>query len=825
MLPRAFHQLLAVLVVATATVIAPSPGRAEVQGNLDQFRTTVEPAVAARLVEEGYDVVSSRPAPDGVDIELVLSPAERLHLAATGLRLERWRSPAGATLDQLMEEQRVSPPRVFRSWEEPGGIEDELIALAQAHPELVTLSVPGYSVKGRPIMALRVTAGAPRVPEGSRPSVLYLSLQHAREWITGEVTRRLLHSLIDGYGKDPEVTELVDTRELWFVVVANPDGYEHTFHGDRLWRKNLADNDGDGVITTLDGVDLNRNLPDHFGFDDEGSSPKRESQTYRGPGPTSEPESRALANLLSRVRFSFVVNYHSYGNLLLYPVGWQVQTPSADHPVYKALAGTATNPAVPGYHPGLSAELYVTNGETAAQTHDVYGALAFTLELGEGVPGSGFLFPDNEVVISQEYEINRPFALDVARSAARPAEPQSHLRTSAPPLVIDTFDVSHGDPQPVEVTAARHLGPVTLRYQVNGGPVRSAPTAEWEGGRRFGAGGDVAYHVVRGQVTGALPSDRVEVWAEAGGKRSPSFTYRVERTSGGEVLVVVAGDHTAPRAGPRTTAKAAIPDPLAPPGGEGGGEGGRDRDAVAHALATAGIPADVYEVESHGRQAPHLLGVLGHYRAVIYVTDESRPPDVPKTVSRLANDEALALRAYLNEGGRLLYTGRSAGRPYARGDEYDPVSDGPCNPKDRGEDGCVNLSDDFFQYWLGAYELIEGGGASPDGGIAPVDGVDIPFFPLGWTFAAPGVAPGRTANAFRATSEVLDAAGHPQFKSSSSARYRPGAPNPPTSAVPAGGAITTADTILFGFGFGDIDGPTQRAAVMARAMSYLLRPQ
>jgi hypothetical protein len=776
--------------------------------------------VAARLVEEGYDVASARPAPGGVAVELVLSPAERTRLAASGLRLERWRTPGGATVSQVMEEQRVSPPRVFRSWEEPGGIEDELIGLARAHPDLVTLSVPGYSVRGRPIMALRVTAGAPRVAEGSRPAVLYLSLQHAREWITGEVTRRLLRSLIDGYGKDPETTELVDTREFWFVVVANPDGYEHTFHRDRLWRKNLADNDGDGMVTSLDGVDLNRNLPDHFGFDDEGSSPARESQTYRGPGPASEAETRALVNLLTRVRFSFVVNYHSYGNLLLYPVGWQIQTPSADHPVYKALAGTPTNPAVPGYHPGLSAELYVTNGETASQTHDAYGALGFTLELGEGIPGSGFLFPDNEVLVSQEYEINRPFALDVARSAAQPANPRSHLRTSAPPLIIDTFDVSYGDPQPVQVTAARHLGPVTLRYRVNDGPVRSAPTVEWPGGRRFGSAGDVAYRVMRGQVTGARPGDRVEVLFEAGGQHSPSFTYRVERTYGGRVLVVVAGDHTGPGAGPRTVSLPTNPRlPVV-----GTRETDRDRTAVLQALATAGIPADVYEVESHGRQAPHPLGVLGRYPAVVYITDESRPPDVPRTVSRLASDEALALRAYLNEGGRLLYTGRSAGRPYARGDEYDPVSDGPCNPKDRGEDGCVTLSDDFFQYWLGAYDIVEGGGAGADGGIAPVDGVDIPFLPLGWSFAAPGPAPGRTASSFRPTSEVLDRAGHPQFLSFESGRYRPGAPGPPSTAFPDAGAITTADTILFGFAFGDIDGPTQQAAVMARAMSYLLRP-
>ena len=144
----------------------------------------------------------------------------------------------------------------------------------------------------RDIVALKLTKNANTCADNSRPAVLYSSLQHAREWISIEVNRRLLEQVIKMYreGKKPISSTCCKTNELWFVLVANPDGYQYTFDYDRLWRKNLRDNDGDNKITPIDGVDPNRNFPEHWGFDDEGSasifSPTRPTV---GPAP---PQSR-----------------------------------------------------------------------------------------------------------------------------------------------------------------------------------------------------------------------------------------------------------------------------------------------------------------------------------------------------------------------------------------------------------------------------------------------------------------------------------------------------------------------------------------------------
>jgi Zinc carboxypeptidase len=135
--------------------------------------------------------------------------------------------------------------------------------LARANPDVVKREVIGRSVLGQPIVAYKVTADAKRTRDGARPAVLYNAVQHAREWIAAETERRLFEYVLANKDQreGPGIRRLLRQRELWFVPIVNPDGYDYTFTapGNRLWRKNLRDNDGDGQITEQDGVDPNRN--------------------------------------------------------------------------------------------------------------------------------------------------------------------------------------------------------------------------------------------------------------------------------------------------------------------------------------------------------------------------------------------------------------------------------------------------------------------------------------------------------------------------------------------------------------------------------------
>ena len=482
-------------------------------------------------------------------VEAILSGRQADALEGKGVELAP-KKIDGATAAQRATAQADAGLNVFRKYSGPGGLQEEFTQIAAQNPKITKLFNFGKTVNGQNILALKVSKDAKRAKDGKKPAVLYLGAQHAREWITPEMIRRLTHYFVDNYKTNSSIRRLVDANELWFVPVANPDGYDFTFQdGQRLWRKNLRDNNGDNQITAGDGVDLNRNLPTKWGYDNEGSSPEPTSETYRGPAPASEPETRALGDLARRVGFEFFVNYHSAAELLLYGLGWQVATPSPDDVLYEAMAGDDANPAVAGYDPDLSAELYTTNGDTDTDLQARFGTLGFTPEMTTcevasaidpddefepGDCGSGFEFPDNEPLIQAEFEKNIPFALSVARSAKDPDDPVSAVGRTAENFRVDSFDVSYGDPQKVAVTVKRAVRLVTMQYRINGGRLRLALAPEWQGGERYGHENDDYYVERRGTVRGAHAGDKVEVWfsgVKPGGRRgfvqSQRFTYTV----------------------------------------------------------------------------------------------------------------------------------------------------------------------------------------------------------------------------------------------------------------------------------------------------------
>jgi hypothetical protein len=792
--------LAAALAVAFSCALAPSAvAKQRAADRLDVYTVVTTAEQLAAFEDKGLDVAETHVAvtAGGVKTQMILTRDQLQDVRAAGASAKLTRVKGGKTVKQFAAAQAANGFTVWKSYDEPGGYRDQMYDLAARYPSVTKLVKIGTTLQGREILALKVTAGARGQKDGKRPAVLFSATQHAREWIATEIDRRLMYHYIEGWDReDPAIVKLLQSTELWFVPVMNPDGYQYTFTNERLWRKNLRDNDGDDQITNADGVDPNRNYPEHFKYDEEGSSKIISSQTYRGPGPASERETQAIMGLSQRIGFEFNVNYHSNGRWLLYPEGWQTNSPTADDPIYFALSGNLDRPAIAGFHPGLSSDvLYVTNGEANDFMHKRGGALAWTPELSPGCPSCGFVFPDDEALVQEEFERNLPFADSVAKSAADPDDPKSSLGIKTKPFYLKsddpykdglpyanfTFKYSYGDPQPVQVLAKRALGAVTVKYQINGGPTRSASTSEWTGGEKYRPAARY-YHVMRGTVTGTKPGDSVKVWFEGGGQTSDSFTYQMVSDSNRQMLVVAAEDYSGASPAQGVTAP-------------------KYAQTFVDALALNGIQADVYDVDASTRTAPDALGVLSHYKGVIWYTGDdavTREGDGrgPGNADRLALDEMLEMRAYMDEGGRVAYTGRSSGMQFTGAGVgtqfYDPKDEAVCringaaNPALdsrrclvlRGSTQGGDLINDVLQYWFGGMVQIAGDGQN---GTTPygINGIGNPFDGLSWSLTAPQPAVTSTSS-YVTTSGILAVDEYPQFASSASARWaKPGGPFDP----------------------------------------------
>ncbi len=289
-------------------------------------------------------------------------------------------------------------------------LEHDLRQLAESQPEIAELREIGRSVEDRPIWSLRI--GERR---GSEHKVLFMGCHHAREWIAVEVPYLLAEHLVRNAGQAP-VEQWLQTGEIWVAPMVNPDGYEYSREQYRLWRKNRRPN-ADGSI----GVDPNRNYGYMWGTrNDNISSHVPSDNQYVGPRAFSEPETRAVRNLVARELFRGIITYHSFQQKILYPWGYTLQPvpDAADRTAMIELAERMQQ-LIKGVHgltytPQQSSQLYSIPvvGDTTDWTYGEYGIPSFTIELrpDEFVldGAAGFILPPEE--IQPTFEENLPAA-------------------------------------------------------------------------------------------------------------------------------------------------------------------------------------------------------------------------------------------------------------------------------------------------------------------------------------------------------------------------------------------------------------------------------
>ncbi|MFD1049244.1 M14 family zinc carboxypeptidase, partial [Kibdelosporangium lantanae] len=276
--------------------------------------------------------------------------------------------------------------------------------VVQQHPDLAVNVTYGQSwrksrgmANGYDLRAICITkkqtGDCALNPNSAKPRFFLMSQIHAREITTGDVSWRWIDYLVNGYGTDSTVTNLLNTTEMWVVPITNPDGVDIVQRGGNtpvLQRKNANNTNGgncSGNGSSQVGVDLNRNTGSHW--DTTGISHNVCDQTYDGPRADSEIENTALEGLFRNLyparrsgtgnsdpapvdTKGVMITMHSDASMVLFPWEYNATVHTGNDKPLRAMAKAMGG--ITGYQSGQAGEiLYNASGGTDDWTYDKLG--------------------------------------------------------------------------------------------------------------------------------------------------------------------------------------------------------------------------------------------------------------------------------------------------------------------------------------------------------------------------------------------------------------------------------------------------------------------
>jgi hypothetical protein len=120
---------------------------------------------------------------------------------------------------------------------------------AEWYPDIVELYQVGTSLKGRPIMQVTLTNRATG-PATDKPAAFFEGGRHSGEVTSSESVLWLIRHLVEGYGRDAEITDLLDRAAIYLRPQNNPDGSNLYLHTAQTNRSSVrpTDNDRDGLL-------------------------------------------------------------------------------------------------------------------------------------------------------------------------------------------------------------------------------------------------------------------------------------------------------------------------------------------------------------------------------------------------------------------------------------------------------------------------------------------------------------------------------------------------------------------------------------------------
>ncbi|XP_071949823.1 carboxypeptidase B-like isoform X3 [Antedon mediterranea] len=219
---------------------------------------------------------------------------------------------------------------------------DWLRILEKRYENIASMFTIGRTFEGRDMYVMKITSNVR--DENEKSGIWIEGGIHAREKISPATMVFIIQQLLEEYGNDDVVTELVDGL-IWYILpVVNIDGYEFSmkplenattirqfFKTEAdvesevwkalYWRKTRSVNEG----TTCIGVDPNRNWDFKWEALRVNKDTNKTFCLISDPGlkPFSEVEIQNIAKFL--MEHSYIDAYlsvHSYGQMIIFPWCW-----------------------------------------------------------------------------------------------------------------------------------------------------------------------------------------------------------------------------------------------------------------------------------------------------------------------------------------------------------------------------------------------------------------------------------------------------------------------------------------------------------------------
>ena len=147
-------------------------------------------------------------------------------------------------------------------------------------PDLVEIGIYGKSTRGRDLRFIKIEN---EFIDSVKPVVLITACIHGNEPLSASTTMGFIGTILDKYGDDDEITNLIDERIIYFIPIVSPDSYPYS--------------------RRVDGVDPNRNFP----------GPRNDRHSVQ---PIAE-----LQKFFKQIKPNAVISGHTWGRVYLTPYG------------------------------------------------------------------------------------------------------------------------------------------------------------------------------------------------------------------------------------------------------------------------------------------------------------------------------------------------------------------------------------------------------------------------------------------------------------------------------------------------------------------------